>query len=311
MRWPLVAAAGSAAVSVAGLALIEVNGGSVLGDFNADLFIVGTIYAVVGGVILDRVPGNWLGRVLLVAGWLWALDLLLNQYAIYGIVTVPGSLAAAGFASWMAAWLWIPGNSLLLSGTPLLFPNGRLLSRRWLPVAAIIVVGVVASVIGHAVVVWPIRDTAQALDRSFDAADVPGLAGTLASIGDMIGFLFAPFAAIAALVVRYRRAHGIARQQMRWFTAAIALAACGAVLDQVATLVWPESQGALSAPALALVPVALAIAVLRYHLYDIDRIISRTLAGPSSRLSSSPCSRPSWSRSRASSSRSPTRTRWR
>ena len=277
MRWPLIAAAGSTCVSLAGVALIAANGGSLFGDFNLDLFLVGTIYAAVGGFILLRVPGNWLGRLLLVAAWLWALDLLLNQYAIYGIVTAPGSVAAAGMAGWIAAWLWIPGTALLLSGIPLLFPEGRLPSRRWRPVAGAIVVGVIVSVVGHAAVVWPMRESAFALDRSYDPGAVSGIAGILAGIGDASGFLFAPFAALAALVSHYRRAHGIVRQQMRWFIGAIALLACGVVLDQLASEVWPGSQGLLGAPGIALVPVALAVAVLRYHLYEIDRVVSRTL----------------------------------
>src|SRR4051812_43730755 len=96
MKWPLVAAAGSIGISLTGVVLIAVNGGSLFGDFNLDLFLVGAIYAAVGGFILLRVPGNWLGRLLLVSGWLWALDLLLSQYARYGIVTAPGSVPAAG-----------------------------------------------------------------------------------------------------------------------------------------------------------------------------------------------------------------------
>lgn len=276
MRWPLVAAAGSIVVSLVGVALVAVNGGSLFGDFNLDLFLVGTIYAAVGGFILLRVSGNWLGRLLLVAGWLWAVDLLLNQYAIYGIVTAPGSVPAAGMAGWIAAWIWIPGTALLLSGIPLLFPEGHLPSRRWRPVAGAIVVGVVVSVVGYAAVVWPVRETAFALGP-YDPGTVPGIAGTLASVGNAFGFLVAPLAAIAALVSHFRQARGIVRLQMRWFIAAIAILWCGVVLDQVASEVWPEALGMLGAPGIALVPVTLALAVLRYRLYEIDRVISRTL----------------------------------
>ena len=277
MKWPLIAAAGSIGVSLAGAALIVVNGGSLFGDFNLDLFLVGTVYAAVGGFILMRVPGNWLGRLLLVAGWLWALDLLLNQYAIYGIVTVPGHVPAAGMAGWIAAWIWIPGTALLLSGIPLMFPQGRLPSRRWRPVAGAIVVGVVISVVGHAAIVWPVRETAFALDRSYESGTVSGIADILAGFGDASGFLLAPFAALAGLISHYRQAHGAVRQQMRWFIAAIAITACGVVLDQLAAEVWPATQGLLGAPGIALVPVALAVAILRYRLYEIDRVVSRTL----------------------------------
>jgi hypothetical protein len=277
MSRPLVVAAGSVLVSVIGVALLFVNGGTLLGDFNMDLLLVGTIYAAVGGVILARAPGNWLGRILLVAGWLWALDLLLNQIAWYGLVTAPGSVPAVGLASWLAAWIWIPGNSLLFSWTPLLFPDGRLPSRRWRAVAGIILAGVIAATVGHALVVWPIRESAVVLDRSFDASTMPGIGGTLASIGDTIGFLLAPFVAVTALVVRYRRSRGMARQQLRWFTAAAAFTAVGIVADQVVSSIWPATAGLASAPALAFLPITLAIAILRYRLYELDRIVSRTV----------------------------------
>ncbi|HEY7971187.1 MAG TPA: hypothetical protein VID95_14415 [Candidatus Limnocylindrales bacterium] len=70
MKWSAVAAAGSIGISLTGVVLIAVNGGSLFGDFNLDVFLVGTIYAAVGGFILLRVPRNWLGCLLLVAGWL-------------------------------------------------------------------------------------------------------------------------------------------------------------------------------------------------------------------------------------------------
>jgi hypothetical protein len=273
----LVAAAGSVVVTLAGVALLVANGGTLLGDFNTDLVLVGTLFAVVGGVILARVPGNWLGRVFLVAGWLWALDIFLNQLAWYGLITAPGSVPAVGLANWLATWIWIPGNSLLFSWTPLLFPDGRLPSRRWRPVAGIVLAGVIAATLGHALVVWPIRDSIVVLGRSFSAADMPGIGGALASIGDTIGFLVAPLAAVAALVVRYRRSRGVVRQQLRWFTAAAAFAVLSIIADQIISSVWPGTAGLASAPALAFLPIALAVAVLRYRLYEIDRIVSRTV----------------------------------
>jgi hypothetical protein len=144
-------------------------------------------------------------------------------------------------------------------------------------VAGAIVIGVILAVVGHAIVIWPIRESPLALDRSFRPSDVPWLAGTLVGIGDLFGFVVAPSAAIAALVSHYRQARGIVRLQMRWFIAAIAITAGGVVLDLLASEMLPGSQGLLSAPGLTLIPIALAFAVLRYHLYEIDRVISRTL----------------------------------
>ena len=161
-------------------------------------------------------------------------------------------------------------------GRPLLFPDGRLPSRRWRPVAGIILAGVVASTVGSAMAIWPIRDSAIAL--SLNASDAPGLGGTLASIGQIIGFVVGPFAAVAALVVRYRRSRGMVRQQLRWFTAAAAFTAVSLIGDQVLSSVWPNAAGLASVPALVFLPVALAIAILRYRLYEIDRIVSRTIS---------------------------------
>ena len=180
-------------------------------------------------------------------------------------------------AMWLAAWVWIPGTALLLFAMPMLFPDGHLPSSRWRPVAAFVVVSVVMSMLGHALVVWPLRDTLLPLVKNFMAADQPGLGGMLASIGDSIMFLVAPPIAIAALVLRYRRSTGVAREQVRWLTFVIVVASTVTVASQLVNMVVPAAN-AVAGIAVALVPIALTAAILRYHLYDIDRIISRTLA---------------------------------
>ena len=137
---------------------------------------------------------------------------------------------------WLAAWVWIPGTALLLFAMPMLFPDGHLPSSRWRPVAAVVVVGVVMSMLGHALAVWPLRDTLVPLGKNFMAADQPGLGGVLASIGDSIMFLVAPPTAVAALVMRYRRSTGVAREQLRWLTFAIVVASTVTVASQLAEL---------------------------------------------------------------------------
>ena len=184
-------------------------------------------------------------------------------------------------AGWIAAWIWIPGTALLLSGIPLLFPEGHLPSRRWRPVAGAIVVGVIVSVVGYAAVVWPVRETAFALGsfifgRSWDRGRARARARSQGS-GTRSGSWSRRSPPSPRSCPTIRQASGIVRLQMRWFIAAIAILWCGVVLDQLASGVWPEAQGLLGAPGIALVPVALGIAVLRYRLYEIDRVISRTL----------------------------------
>ncbi len=226
-----------------------------------------------------RVPKNALGAVFLLTATLWSLALVFNEYAKYALITAPGTVPGGPMAMWLAAWIWIPGTALLLFAMPMLFPDGHLPSARWRPVAAVVVVGVVMSMLGHALVVWPLRDTLVPLGKNFMAADQAGLGGTLASIGDSIMFLVAPPIAIASLVMRYRRSTGVAREQLRWLTFTIVVTSTVTVASQVVNLVVPASPAnAVAGIAVGLVPIALTAAILRYHLYDIDRIISRTLA---------------------------------
>ncbi len=183
---------------------------------------------------------------------------------------------------------------------PMLFPDGHLPSARWRPVAAVVVVGVVMGMLGHALVVWPLRDTLIPLVKNFMAGDQPGLGGMLASIGDSIMFLVASPVAIASLVMRYRRSTGVSREQLRWLTFTIVAATTVTVASQLVNTVVPAAN-AVAGIAVALVPIALTAAILRYHLYDIDRIISRTLAyavvtsllGGGVRREQPRCSRPS------------------
>ncbi len=105
---------------------------------------------------------------------------------------------------------------------------------------------------------------------------MPGLGGTLAAVGDFIVFLPAPIIAVVALVMRYRRSVGVARKQVRMLTLAIIVVSVVGIGSQLLTEV--PGANAVAGITLALVPIALTAAILRYRLYDIDRLISRTLA---------------------------------
>jgi hypothetical protein len=276
---PTVVAGGAIVLSIAGTALLYRNGETLTDGFNFVLVVVGIVYAATGWLLRVRVPKNALGAVFLVTAGLWSLALVLNEYAKYALITAPGTVPGGPMAMWLAAWIWIPGTALLLFAMPMLFPDGHLPSRRWRPVAAIVVVGVVMGMLGHALVVWPLRDTLVPLGKNFIAGDQPGLGGTLASMGDSIMFLVASPIAIASLVMRYRRSTGVAREQVRWLTFVILVATAVTVASQVVNLAVPASPANVVAGiAVGLVPIALTAAILRYHLYDIDRIISRTLA---------------------------------
>lgn len=277
-RRPMGLAVGCVATTIAGTMLAVRNGQSPIGDsFLLDLIIVGTVYAVVGGFLASRVPRNRIGWLLIAAAWLWSLDMVASQYAVYGAITVPGSLPAVGFATWLAAWLWVPGNVLLFFGLPILFPDGHLPSRRWRPVAALGLVVIAVAATGQALAAWPVRDEVTTLLPGYDASSMPGAAGTLTSIGTVGQVLVLPFLGILSLIARYRAVGSAERQQLRWFAVTTGAGVTLVSIDQFLGQVVPGIVGVLSAIGLALIPIGIGVAILRYRLYDLDRIISRTL----------------------------------
>jgi hypothetical protein len=270
------AAAGCVAVTVAALGLMVVDGDPLVGSFNLDLLVVGTVYAIVGALLQARVPGNPIGAIFLVAAWSFGLTFLFDEYASIGL-SAPGSLPAVGLAAWLGLWLWIPGNALMLCGIPLLFPDGRLPSPRWRPIAVFVLIGVAFAVATSAIALTPLF-TDPSDPTLTDPSRAPGVIGWLAAVGQITLFLIAPIVSLAAVVTRYRRSRGVVRQQMRWFTLALIVLVASVVCDELAGTVVPNAQGVVSVFGLALLPIALGVAILRYRLYDIDRIVSRTIS---------------------------------
>lgn len=277
-RVAIGAAVASVALTAVGASLLLANGSSLFGGFDADLIVAGAVYGVVGGLIASRVPRNATGWFLLLGALLFSADLAVEQYAVRGLLIVPGSLPLATAAGWLSAWLWIPGNALILSGVPLVFPDGRLLSPRWRVVAAIVVGAVAVDTSLHALVAWGyMDDITVVMAPGYDPSSTIGMVGALISLGDLTVFLGPVLLTIAALGARYRASHGVARLQMRWATWAYLTAAVLIVAEVVVQLFLPQVVGVLSGIGLTLVPVAIATAILRYHLFEIDRIISRTI----------------------------------
>ena len=172
--------------------------------------------------------------------------------------------------AWLSTWMWAPGYAILLVWLPLLFPTGRLPSRRWRPVAWLAGVALVGIIAPIAIVTWPLRGLRLLADqppatRSVQVALV--IAGVMAVVLVGVGV-----AAVVSLVVRLRRVGTVERQQIKWYAYASVLSVViVAVSGVVPALVWLEL---LAAPC---VIAGLVMALFRYRLYDIDWIISRTL----------------------------------
>jgi hypothetical protein len=228
---------------------------------------------VVGALIVAHRPSNAIGWIFSAIGLLAFTALLAVEYATYAYVTRPGSLPGATLAAWYSSWPWYPAIALALILTPLLFPTGRLLSSRWRPVAwlagvataGLMVLGALGPELDLA------RDHAIANPIGVAWAENPEESTVVPTLSVLL--VVSGLAAAGSLVLRFRRSRGEERQQLKWFTYAVALLPLFVLADFL-----PGSGGSLlSAVPLVLLPVAVGIAILRYRLYDIDRLINRTL----------------------------------
>jgi hypothetical protein len=241
--------------------------------FYLALTLAFTAFMVVGAVIVARRPANAIGWLFSAIGLLTATGTLALDYAQYAYVTRPGSLPGAILAAWYQ-WWWLPMFALILVFTPLLFPTGRLLSARWRPVAVLTAIATTAIAVGGA-----LQPTLTLQNVDYTVRNPIGLAGAsdLEALGNVLFDLLAvcAVAAVVSVVLRFRRSRGVERQQLKWFTYAAVLA----ILLQAVPA--PLGEGAvydvLFGLTIAFIPVASGIAILRYRLYDIDRLINRTL----------------------------------
>jgi hypothetical protein len=273
------------ALSVVFKQLAAPSAAELLGQSVFAIAILG--FAAVGGLIFSRRPDHPVGRLFCVINLGWTINNFAGAYARYALVAHPGALPLGEFASWLFSWPGILSSGLLPLAV-LVFPNGRLPSRSWRPVAWTIALGSLAGAVGTAFAPGPLDDTI-----GFAVVNPLGVGGP---IGDLLHIvaglampLFLPFvgAAVVALFVRLRRAHGVERQQLKWFTYALALLALY-FLVQLSLFVgfgsfaampgWAQGLNAFGIFTFELVPpIAAGIAILRYRLYEIDVLINRTL----------------------------------
>jgi hypothetical protein len=234
-----------------------------------------TAFMVVGAVIVARRPDNAMGWLFAAVGLLALTFSLANEYTKYAYVTRPGALPGAIVAAWIGGWGAFPLFILIFTFTLLLFPTGRLLSPRWRPIAWLAGADLAAiTVLAALQPTLAVGQGGRAIANPIGISGLPhperGLAGAV-----LIGlFTVAALAGCASLVLRFRRARGEERQQLKWFTYAAALMVLSSV---VGGLLVPAAGDVIAAITIALLPVAAGIAILRYRLYDIDRLINRTL----------------------------------
>lgn len=239
---------------------------TVLEEPSVESFMFGAMFLVfgtVGLVLALRVPGNAVGWIL---AWVGAISGIGGALALWASTGVAG----ADVANWILIWLFFPIIGLVTIPLLLLFPTGRLLSPRWRFALGMAPLFVVMASVGAAY--YPLTPE----EGGPNPYALEGAEETLLFLQDVSGIplLIGIVAGLASIVVRYRHGSAVERQQLKWFLAAAATV-------PVAILAGDQAQTTLQVivvpAAFSLLPIAIAVAILRYRLYDIDRIINRAL----------------------------------
>jgi signal transduction histidine kinase len=232
--------------------------------------VIGVSYAATGAVLVGvgrEGGGRRLGWLLLAVGVCSGVEALAAAIA----ATAESVTVLAQAASSVESWLWVPGFMPLLTFLPLLYPDGRLPGRRWLPVAVAGATGIALMTLGAAF--FP--------DTFHGQVDIekPFTSDATSRVFFLLGAALlvpASGASVASLFVRLRRATGLARQQILVFLVAAAVVVVNTALQPV----LPDPAGVLSqAFAVVLLPVAVAVAVTRHRLYELDLAVRRALVG--------------------------------
>ncbi|MBA3490832.1 MAG: hypothetical protein H0T55_01975 [Rubrobacteraceae bacterium] len=233
--------------------------------------------ATVGAIVASRRPENPVGWLLCLSGVVVGTSSFTSQYAIYTLLARPGSLPAGEASAWVAAWM-LPIMIGLQVSYILLFPTGRLPGRRWRWLAWLTVVFVLVGMLTFAF-------SPGAYQGSLGPIKNPlGIEGFdifyQAVLYTMAPLLFGT--AALSVYVRLRQARGVERQQIKWFAYAAAIYAVSIVLNVInlaidAPLWFERGSTAIFTVAGMTIPISIGIAILSYRLYDIDRIINRTL----------------------------------
>jgi hypothetical protein len=233
--------------------------------------------STVGAVIVPRLsPRNPIGWLFCATGLSFGVIHFSGEYVVYTLLAAPGSLPAGEALAWILAWLWVPvvGLQVFLL---LLFPDGRLPSRRW---RWFFWLSLLLILIGAVSVAFSPGEMNVGLGPIYNPLGVEGLPNSYEPVQALVLTLI--FVSAASLFVRLRRARGVERQQIKWFAYTAMVASSGAILtytvSEVIGSLWLEWVGyVLLQVGLIGIPISMGIAILRYRLYEIDLIINRTL----------------------------------
>jgi hypothetical protein len=276
--WITTAATAALAVATSWFALVDdgtrmAEGGTVSAAGELVFCLMLVAFAALGALLATRRPHNPIGWLLVVAGFSLAVSGLARGWYVRAYDAEPGSPLPPDALLWVANWIWVCGFPPLITALLLLFPDGRLPSRRWWPAGALVAAAIAALLVacmldpgpmdGFPLVENPLGVTANAFEL-------------LAAVGYPL-FAAGAVASAAGLVTRFRRSHGVERQQLKWMAAAAALAAAAWFANIALDQAFGVNSAFFLPVALLAIPAAATVAILRYRLYDLGLVVNRAL----------------------------------
>jgi hypothetical protein len=240
-------------------------------------------FAGVGAVLVVRRPRNAVGWLCLAFALTGTSQVSAQAYATHALIGAPGTLPGGAVAAWWAGWIATPTFLILTMFLPLLFPTGRPPSPRWRPLLWASFACLAMYCVFAAFTPGPLVGASQ-FENPLGVA-LLGEAPAVFALGVLfVSQIALSVACVASLIVRYRHAGSTERQQLKWFTWAFVFMFLNLLLgSSVQGILGVAETGALSwfwlvwQISIAMIPIAIGIAILRYRLYDIDVLINRTL----------------------------------
>lgn len=237
-------------------------------------------YCIVGALVASHHPRNPIGWIYCAIGALSALNMLSVGWAMYSELVAP--LAGAALARWLSHWIWIPNVLLPFTFTVLLFPDGKLLSVRWRPVAWVAGLGIAALAVGIALHPGPLEALGLNTTNPFGIPGGEAALNTLMAAAAPL-LLAGIVGSIASIVVRFRHAAGIERAQLKWLAVAGVVVIVGNILGGIPWWLWGDNPVTrefsivMTDVTVVSIVAATGIAILRYRLWDIHILVNRTL----------------------------------
>ena len=243
-------------------------------------------FPLVGALIASRHPKNPIGWICLAAGIIWTLSNLAAGYGMYGLLAAkPGSVPFPAAIGSVTGWTWAPTLGLLGIYLILLFPDGRLPSRRWRPLAWLSGAVIILVSLGTALTPGRLPDLG-GVRNPFGLEEYPWVADAAQGVTLLLPLCM--LASALSLVLRFLHSGGEEREQIKWLAFAALILGLGSSSFVIPTIILSNNIGGgdplwqnLLEDAVLLsvagIPVAIGFAVLKYRLYDIDVVINRTL----------------------------------